>query len=621
MHRVIAALVTVSIAASLMLAATVLADERSPLSSTITYQGRLTQTTNGVPIGDAAYDLTFTLYADPTSGASVAGPIVRDDWPLYRGVFTVDLDFGFEAFPGAERWLEIAGRPASSSGEYTIFLPRQRVTATPYALWAMNGGSGGGIQAVQAGPGLTVTPDPNGPVVTVGVAPNGITSELLADHLALGASTSGTSGSLDLFNSQGNVVASLVGEDSASLVLRRASSGMPTVRLDADGAAFNADSAKLFMYDADGELRVRLYADSGSNAGGQFGLFSETTSAFEVVGMSAFNTGGYIWLNNPTVQEPTVAIRGNSGNGGSTLAMSNGQALNQETITLNANGQYQSGELRLSHGSTAATLTYMFATSIGGYVQLFRPNGTTGIYLQADGSAGPAELDVCKANGHSGVFISGGRQSGTNCGEVWLFNDSDTPLIRLTADDPDVPGNDDAIVRVCGKVKARVFEPGGCDVAEAFEHSASAIPNPGMVMVIDAANPGMLTVSTQAYDKKVAGIISGAGGLRPGMVLGGETGAVSEAEDADQAADEEHCSQSSGTPDELPLALAGRVYCYVDATEYAVEVGDLLTTSATPGHAMKAADPTRAFGAVLGKAMEPLAKGEKGLVLVLVALQ
>ena len=56
-------------------------------------------------------------------------------------------------------------------------------------------------------------------------------------------------------------------------------------------------------------------------------------------------------------------------------------------------------------------------------------------------------------------------------------------------------------------------------------------------------------------------------------------------------------------------------------TWQAVEIGDLLTTSNTAGHAMKAVDHGRAFGAVLGKAMQPLAKGQKGLILVLVALQ
>ena len=47
---------------------------------------------------------------------------------------------------------------------------------------------------------------------------------------------------------------------------------------------------------------------------------------------------------------------------------------------------------------------------------------------------------------------------------------------------------------------------------------------------------------------------------------------------------------------------------------------DLLTTSASPGHAMKASEPLRAFGAVIGKALRPLAEGQ-GLIPILIALQ
>ena len=64
----------------------------------------------------------------------------------------------------------------------------------------------------------------------------------------------------------------------------------------------------------------------------------------------------------------------------------------------------------------------------------------------------------------------------------------------------------------------------------------------------------------------------------------------------------------------------GKVYCKVDANYSSVEVGDLLTSSATPGHAMKALDPLKAFEAVIGKAMGSLKRG-KGLIPILVALQ
>jgi hypothetical protein len=70
----------------------------------------------------------------------------------------------------------------------------------------------------------------------------------------------------------------------------------------------------------------------------------------------------------------------------------------------------------------------------------------------------------------------------------------------------------------------------------------------------------------------------------------------------------------------VPIALIGKVYCKVDAQYVAIEVGDLLTTSPTPGHAMKAADPLKAFGTVIGKALRPL-EGGQGLIPILVALQ
>jgi hypothetical protein len=148
---------------------------------------------------------------------------------------------------------------------------------------------------------------------------------------------------------------------------------------------------------------------------------------------------------------------------------------------------------------------------------------------------------------------------------------------------------------------------GGADFAENFDvnvaETSAAAPTTkveaGMVVSIDPAQPGKLQLSTQAYDRRVAGIISGAGGVKPGMMMS----------QAGTLADGQH-----------PVALSGRVYCYVDASPGAIEPGDLLTTSATPGHAMKAVDPAKAQGAIIGKAMTGLKEG-RGQVLVLVTLQ
>lgn len=141
---------------------------------------------------------------------------------------------------------------------------------------------------------------------------------------------------------------------------------------------------------------------------------------------------------------------------------------------------------------------------------------------------------------------------------------------------------------------------GGSDLSEQFDvHGADTI-EPGSVVCIDPANPGALKLSSKAYDKTVAGVVSGAGGLNTGMMMGQKG----------SAADGAH-----------PVALTGRVYVKVDATEAAIQPGDMLTTSDIPGHAMKALDHEAAMGAVIGKAMTPLAQGEQGLVLVLISLQ
>jgi hypothetical protein len=143
---------------------------------------------------------------------------------------------------------------------------------------------------------------------------------------------------------------------------------------------------------------------------------------------------------------------------------------------------------------------------------------------------------------------------------------------------------------------------GGADFAENFDLSGTAmteVAQPGMVVSIDPAAPGKLALSSQAYDRRVAGVISGAGGVKPGMMMSQEG----------TMADGKH-----------PVALSGRVYVWVDAAHGAIEPGDLLTTAATLGHAMKVADATKAQGAIIGKAMTGLKDG-KGLVLALVTLQ
>lgn len=133
----------------------------------------------------------------------------------------------------------------------------------------------------------------------------------------------------------------------------------------------------------------------------------------------------------------------------------------------------------------------------------------------------------------------------------------------------------------------------GADLAEHFELIAEEPVDSGTVVVLEGVN--RVRVSSHPYDHRVAGVLSGGGSYRPGILL-------------------DHANTAG-----RPLALAGKVYCRVDASATPVEVGDLLTTSATPGCAMKATDASRAFGAVLGKAMAAASGGVR-VIPILVAL-
>ena len=134
------------------------------------------------------------------------------------------------------------------------------------------------------------------------------------------------------------------------------------------------------------------------------------------------------------------------------------------------------------------------------------------------------------------------------------------------------------------------------DVAEwvPASHALSA----GTVVILDPTKSNQVTTSSQAYDTRVAGVVS----LKPGLTLG------------------EACE------DRALVATVGRVKVMVDAGNEGIAIGDLLVTSDVPGVAMKSMPVEiggvrlHRPGTLIGKALEPLAKG-RGEILVLLSLQ
>jgi hypothetical protein len=206
----------------------------------------------------------------------------------------------------------------------------------------------------------------------------------------------------------------------------------------------------------------------------------------------------------------------------------------------------------------------------------------------------------------SGNGVQGESSSQSDSG-VWGNNSGGGYGVAGTSDQPNGIGVYGRGSTFAGKFEGRVQVVGTLDVtvdiycahgdcAEDFDVGISQKIEPGTVMVIDS-NESLLP-SALAYDKRVAGVVSGAGKYKPAIIL-----------------DKQESSHTR-----LPIALMGKVYCKVDAQYGSVEVGDLLTTSPTLGHAMKAEDPLKAFGAVIGKALRPIREGS-GLIPILIALQ
>jgi hypothetical protein len=247
-------------------------------------------------------------------------------------------------------------------------------------------------------------------------------------------------------------------------------------------------------------------------------------------------------------------------------------------------------------------------------------NGLVGI-----GNSNPqAKLDVAGDISLAGRILTGGKNSGAitlfpGDGWAWFHIDNgpanNRPQGRMRISHGNKPGdheimsilqngfvgigtsNPQATLDVAGDISLtgdiRLM---GADCAEEFEVSGTAQIDPGSVLVIN--DESKLHPCEEPYDRKVAGVVSGADEYRPGIILG----------------------KSGGQNRRIPLALAGKVSCKVDARYSPVKVGDLLTTSPTPGYAMKAVDHARSFGAVIGKALCPLSEGKRNIP-ILVALQ
>lgn len=245
-----------------------------------------------------------------------------------------------------------------------------------------------------------------------------------------------------------------------------------------------------------------------------------------------------------------------------------------------------------------------------GELEIDRVNGVRTVWIQSQEATDGAQLSMYTATGTLTAELD--AEAGTRGGEFKLFTKAGTETVEISAEEVDGNGAQivlrkadgtatiilDAEQSGDGRITTQELQiTGGADLVEHFDTSCGPL-EPGTVLVIDADLPGRLCTSDAPYDRRVAGVVSGAGGVRPGIFLG----------------------QEGLVEGDTPVALTGRVYVRCSAENGPVQPGDLLTSASLAGHAMRVDDFARANGAVIGKAMSSLEEGT-GLVLVLVGLQ
>ncbi len=513
------------------------------------YQGRLTE--NGQS-AEGLYDFRAQVYSRGTAGepgdALVSGTIVTNSVPVSNGAFVLHLDFGAGPFNGEARWLVLQVR-TNNAASFTTLSPRQPITSAPYAI--LSGRLSGQVAATQVAGELPTATLPTGGNWALNTTLTLDTSTLAVDPVnnRIGVGTATPGWPFHMIANQGVVRLDSTANTFGSVLELRNNTASPTylgaINFNDEAGTYPGQIGYLANHDlifrsANAE-RMRLSKD------GRMDVPAANSSV-------ALNTL-YYFMGIPLATAVTASS--DSASGTALYASSSaGTAINGHSVS-----------------GTAAYFNNLTVIEADSSV----PKPHLRLHETQDGDFARLEL---KAADHPfwHIAVGGGAANQMN-----FYNSANGDVMTLSE---------------AGLLTTKVLTiTGGADIAEPFQLSEGKLPA-GSVVVIDENNPGHLKLSTSPYDTRVAGIISGAGGVQAGLSL----------------------HQQGVMEGNQPVALTGRVYVRADASSSPIRPGDLLTTSSVPGHAMKVTDPARGQGAILGKAMTGLAEGQ-GLVLVLVSLQ
>jgi hypothetical protein len=565
----------------------------SPLNNTqaqgtaFTYQGRLN---DGADPANGSYDLSFAAYDAVTDGNLIGACVTNSAVIVSNGLFTTLVDLG-DIFTGSDMWLETAVS-TNAADTFAVLAPRQLFTPTPYALYANTAGTAAGAApgtlvtslntlkddiTLEAGTNVVITP--NGNTLTIssaGAGGNGIwavngnNTYYTAGRVGIG--TSSPKGAL-------HVASGGVAVTGASSPYTGAGAG---AFLEYNGTY----GGILFAYDYGANSPLNLLLNSpGGNVGigtlspaAKLTVYDPGSVSHRIQSGGGVNAWARVEFANADVQWDVGTSRAY-----------NGDALyfHREGAVTDALGLQPNGD-----ATFGGNVTLSGSASVSHRIQT---SGAVNDWTRIEFANANGQWNVGTSRGYNGDQLYFNRQN-VSANALALQPNGDAAFSGNVTVGSSATINGTAYVGGNASVCTLTIR-GGCDLAEPFATTESEIAK-GSVVVIDPDHPGNLKLSNTAYDTRVAGVVSGANGISPGIALHQE-GALEGGQN---------------------VALSGRVYVLADATHGAIRPGDLLTTSETPGHAMKVADHARAQGAIIGKAMTALAES-KGMVLVLVSLQ
>ncbi len=600
-----------------------------------TYQGRLNDGNNPA---NGNYDFRLLLYDASTAGNVLAGPVTNVDVTVSNGLFTMLIDLGPGVFTGGSNWLHLGVR-TNGSGAFTALSPRQQLTPTPYAIFAegadasgltgtlpmssLSGAYSGALSFNNAGNSFTGNGAGLANVNAV------LLGGLAASNFWQTSGNAGTVGGVNFIGTTDNQPLQLRSDNEPGFQIQYEgrSTGFPiffsTYTMNVVGGYWGntvSNSAIGATIAGGGELAGATFpltpypnvvnGDFGTIGGGYANLAgAEATvpGGYENVatGIGSFAAGSYAHtINNHSFIWGDGSRTFNSSGANCFDVLASGgvyfdtgtAGVNVDQLGLN-NGDINyalrfgiaSGE-GIGSKRTAGGNQYGldFYTSFANRMSIAN-NGFVGI-----GTASPSQqLEV------NGEYLVVDGFGGVRC---YLGDDgygNDVQIGSLTSGVTAVAcynAADNAYMHLyCSSITIE----GGADLAEPFAVTAGPeeIPS-GAVVVIDDQHAGQLKMSDRPYDSRVAGVVSGANGIHPGIQM----------------------QQQGLLEGGKNVALTGRVYAQAEASNGPIHPGDLLTTSSVPGYAMKVTDHARAQGAILGKAMSALPRG-RGMVLVLVTLQ